>query len=165
VDGNHRAEFQLGWISAFGKEECCGKSRRTYSILRVYPNLPRSIVPLSDSDVVSAEISDFILKRAIERAVFEGWEMPFFSDSGFHTAFGYVVGTAPFKSEGDYRNYLKRLSLLAEFLEQHQENMQSGLAAGFTQPQAILEKALLSFDALVTATKQASSNEPGCDSI
>lgn len=105
---------------------------------------------LSDSDAMSGEILDFILKHAIERAVFEGWKMPFVSDSGFHTAFGYVVGTTPFKSEGDYRNYLKRLSLLPEFLEQHQENMQSGLAAGFTQPQAILEKALSSFDALVT---------------
>ncbi|MGK0238435.1 MAG: hypothetical protein ACI92G_001901 [Candidatus Pelagisphaera sp.] len=105
---------------------------------------------LSDNDVMSAEILDFILKHAIELGAFEGWKMPFVSDSGFHTTFGYVVGTTPFKNESDYRNYIKRLSLLPQLLEQHQENMRSGLAAGFTQPQAILEKTLSSFDALVT---------------
>lgn len=103
------------------------------------------------NDILSAEILAFILKHEIVLAEFAGWRIPFRSDAGFHSDFGYVIGSTPFNNETDYRYYLMRLSRLPEYLRQNLENMRAGLADGFTQPKEILGKILPSFEALVTA--------------
>lgn len=102
------------------------------------------------SDRLSAEILAFILKHDIALAEFEPWRIPFLSDSGFHSDFGYVVGATPFNNADDYRNYLKRLAALPDYLDQNVDNMRLGLANGFTQPKEILGKILPSFEAQVT---------------
>ena len=103
-------------------------------------------------DRLSAEILAFILKHDIALAEFDGWRIPFLSDSGFHSSFGYVVGSTPFKDEDDYRNYLRRLDSLSAYLDQNVENMRIGVAGGFTQPKEILGNILPSFEAQVTET-------------
>ena len=106
---------------------------------------------MSQSEAMSIEILDFILKHDIASAAFEPWRIPFVSDSGFHTTFGYVVSATPFETEKDYRHYLKRLERLPRFLEQNRANMRLGLSEGFSQPQAIIENLLPSFEALAEA--------------
>jgi len=106
---------------------------------------------ISQSEAMSVEILNFILKHDIASAAFEPWRIPFVSDSGFHTTFGYVVSATPFETEEDYRQYLKRLERLPRFLEQNKANMEMGLADGFSQPQAIIENLLPSFEALAEA--------------
>lgn len=103
---------------------------------------------VSDNDRMSARILDFILGQQIELADYDEWRIPFVSDSGFHNSFGYVVSSTPFLNELDYKNYLKRLAALPAYYDQHVENMRTGIMSGFTQPKAILEKVLPSFEAL-----------------
>jgi uncharacterized protein (DUF885 family) len=103
---------------------------------------------VSTADRISAEILGYILDQAIELHSFEVWRIPFVSDSGFHNTFGYVLSATPFKDEKDYRNYLKRLEALPGYYQQNVANMRAGLKAGFTQPRAILDNVLPSFEAL-----------------
>lgn len=105
---------------------------------------------LGPNDALSLEILNFILKHEIELGKFDGWRMPFLSDSGFHTYFGYVTSATPFNTKEAYQVYLKRLEAYPKFLKQNEENMRIGIAHGFTQPKAIMEKILPSFDAQVT---------------
>ncbi len=105
---------------------------------------------LDANDALSLEILKFILKHEIELGKFDGWRMPFLSDSGFHTYFGHVVSATPFNTKENYESYLLRLESYPEYLHQNLSNMRVGLADGFSQPKEILEKILPSFDAQVT---------------
>ncbi len=105
-------------------------------------------------DRLSAEILTFILKHDLALAEFDGWRIPFLSDSGFHSNFGYVIGSTPFEDEQDYRNYLNRLAAFPGYLDQNLENMRAGLASDFTQPKEILGNILPSFEAQVTASAE-----------
>ncbi len=105
--------------------------------------------PYSENDQLSAQILEFILDYAIEFAEFGHERIPFVSDSGFHNSFGYVLSATPFRNEQDYRNYLSRLQALPGYYRQHVENMRRGIRTGFTQPRAIMETVMPSFEALV----------------
>jgi uncharacterized protein (DUF885 family) len=107
--------------------------------------------PARTGNPLNADILGFILKHDIALGEFEPWRVPFLSDSGFHMNIGYVVSATRFESAADYRNYLLRLRALPRYFEQNTSNMQAGLDAGFTQPQAIMENILPSFESQVTA--------------
>ncbi|MHA7871977.1 MAG: DUF885 domain-containing protein [Hyphococcus sp.] len=104
---------------------------------------------LSEDDQFNADLLDFILKHDVALAAFDRWRIPFLADTGFHTNFGYVVRSAPFRTEKDYRDYLTRLRALPGYINQHIENMRQGLADGYTQPKEILPYILPSFESLV----------------
>ncbi len=104
----------------------------------------------SKNDQLSAKILGFILNSSIEFSKFGDERIPFVSDSGFHNQFGYVLSSTPFRNEQDYRNYLNRLKALPRYYEQHVDHMRRGLKTGFTQPQAIMQNVLPSFEGLVT---------------
>ncbi|MFQ5562554.1 MAG: DUF885 family protein, partial [Parvularculaceae bacterium] len=110
---------------------------------------------VGEEDRLSADLLRFILKHDIARAAFRPWRIPFLADTGFHTNFGYVVGATPFRTEKDYRDYLKRLSGLSGYLDRNVKNMRVGLADGFAQPKEILPYILPSFEAQVTETPEA----------
>jgi uncharacterized protein (DUF885 family) len=102
---------------------------------------------VSESEETSAEILHFILKHDVALAGFHAWRIPFVSDSGFHTTFGYLVGATPFRTKEDYEDYLKRLSALPGYLDQNIANMRQGIAEGYTQPKEILPLIMPSFEA------------------
>ena len=108
----------------------------------------------SGGDGLNAEILRFILKHEIALGEFAPWRIPFLSDAGFHMEIGYIVSSTRFESVEDYRSYLARLAALPEYFEQNRVNMQAGLDAGFTQPHAILDNIMPSFDAQVTETAE-----------
>lgn len=101
----------------------------------------------SDDDRLNASLLRFILKNAIDLGEFDGWRIPFLSDSGFQNEFSFVVDATPFRNEADYRAYLSRLEKLPAYLDQNVENMRQGLRDGFTQPKEILDGILPSFEA------------------
>jgi len=106
--------------------------------------------PAETGNSLNADILSFILKHDIALGEFEPWRVPFLSDSGFHMNIGYVVSSTRFETADDYRDYLFRLRALPRYFEQNTRNMQAGLDAGFTQPRAIMENILPSFDSQVT---------------
>jgi uncharacterized protein (DUF885 family) len=105
-------------------------------------------------DELSAGILAFILKHDIALGKFETWRMPFLSDAGFHMDIGYVVSSTRFEGADDFRDYLERLEALPGYFKQNLTNMQAGLDAGFTQPQAIMDNILPSFESQVIATAE-----------
>lgn len=101
----------------------------------------------SDDERLNVSLLRFILKHQIALAAFDGWRIPFLSDSGFQNEFSFVVDATPFANEADYRAYLTRLAALPAYLDQNVENMRQGLKDGFTQPKEILGGILPSFEA------------------
>ncbi|MFN3960425.1 MAG: DUF885 domain-containing protein [Parvularculaceae bacterium] len=102
---------------------------------------------IRDDDKLNVALLRFILKHDIAIAAFRPWRIPFLSDSGFHNAMGYVVAATNFRTESDYRNYLKRLSGLPAYVDQNIANMREGLVEGFVQPKEIMAGVLPSFEA------------------
>jgi uncharacterized protein (DUF885 family) len=109
-----------------------------------------SRLPTATGDALNSDILGFILKHDIALGKFEPWRIPFLSDAGFHMNIGYVVSSTRFETAEDYRDYLLRLRALPGYIEQNTSNMQAGLDAGFTQPQAIMANILPSFESQVT---------------
>ncbi|MEM9618757.1 MAG: DUF885 domain-containing protein [Pseudomonadota bacterium] len=104
---------------------------------------------LTKEDQLNADLFEFILKHEVALSEFDRWRIPFLADTGFHSNFGYVVSSTPFRTEKDYEDYLTRLRTLPTYINQHIENMRQGLADGFTQPKEILPFILPSFEAQV----------------
>ncbi len=126
--------------------------RRTQQAKAFLTRLNRINIPeLSDSELVNLEVLRFILRHDVALAKYDNWRIPILADSGFHLSMNYVVGSTPFRNEGDYRDYLARLKVLPDFIDQHIANMRQGLADGFTQPKQILDGIVPSFEALVVS--------------
>ena len=104
----------------------------------------------SADDKLNASLLRFILAHSVELGAYDGWRIPFLSDSGFHNEFSFVVDTTPFRNEADYRAYLTRLAALPAYLDQNVANMRQGIKDGFTQPKEILSGILPSFEAQAT---------------
>lgn len=105
---------------------------------------------LNEADQLSADLLNFILKHDIELADHNSWRTPFLADGGFHSDIGYLVGTTPFRTVNDYKDYIQRLRAIPGYLDQNVANMRTGLSDGFTQPKEILPTILPSFKAQVT---------------
>jgi len=104
---------------------------------------------LGEEERTNADLLAFILEHDLALAPYRAWRMPILADTGFHTDFSYAVGATPFRTESDYKQYLKRLAGLSGYIDQNIENMRLGLAEGFTQPKEILANILPSFEAQV----------------
>ena len=104
---------------------------------------------LSVEDQLNSNLLEFILKHDVTLGAYDSWRIPFLADTGFHSNFGYVVSSTPFRTEKDYQDYITRLSALPTYIEQNIENMRQGLADGFTQPKEILPYIIPSFEAQV----------------
>jgi uncharacterized protein (DUF885 family) len=107
---------------------------------------------MTADDKLNADLLRFILKHDVALAAYNSWRIPFLSDSGFHNGMGYVVSATAFRTESDYRAYLKRLAALPGYIDQNIANMRQGLADGFAQPKEILGGILPSFDAQAAPT-------------
>lgn len=114
------------------------------------------LASVSEGERLSADLLQFILKHDVALSAFDRWRIPFLSDTGFHSDFGYVVGATPFGTKEDYEDYIARLKALPAYLDQNVANMRQGLADGFTQPKEILPLIMPSFEAQVA--KDAASH-------
>ncbi len=81
---------------------------------------------------------------------FREYEMPLNSDTYF---WGELAATArrPFKTEADYRNFLRQLDQVPRYFADETTNMRAGLARGFTSPKVTL----LGRDATIAAVAEA----------
>ncbi|WP_297509233.1 DUF885 family protein [Flavobacterium sp.] len=73
--------------------------------------------------------------------------------SGTHLTMGQYAGAEsaqPFKNEKDYRNFLKRMDLFAQWMDSAQVYMKKGMAKNYVLPKALAEKLLPQFEEMVT---------------
>jgi uncharacterized protein (DUF885 family) len=89
---------------------------------------PRKI----DYAVYRAQVAAFV-----EAQRFREYEQPVNADSAFWSDITYIA-RKPFKTEAEYRAYLKQLADLPRYFGEETENMRAGLARGFTPPKVTL---------------------------
>ena len=65
--------------------------------------------------------------------------MPFNSDSGFYSNWTRLPEETEFGSVTDYANYLGRLTMLPEIMDEYIELMREGIRIGMTQPRVVLD--------------------------
>jgi uncharacterized protein (DUF885 family) len=73
---------------------------------------------------------------------------------GMHLTMAQLAGgtsAQPFKTEKDYRDFLKRMDLYTVWLDSAQANMKKGVAKGIVLPKVITQKIIPQFDDMITA--------------
>lgn len=97
---------------------------------------------LSAEGRLNHDLFRFILGHRVRLASHPMHRMPMMSVFGFHTAVLRMHDAMPFQTAADYERYLARLRALGAYFDQRIENLRTGLAEGFTQPQEILDALL-----------------------
>ncbi len=93
---------------------------------------------MSESNQVSYLILKAQLERRLSEIKFKTYQMPFLSDSGFHTQYNRLNLEVPLKTEQHYRDYIARLKALPAYFEQNIRNMEKGIARGFSMPKVVM---------------------------
>ncbi|ESQ78896.1 DUF885 family protein [Asticcacaulis sp. YBE204] len=88
------------------------------------------------------ERDDYIVYKTqidalIDGQVFRDYEKPLNSDSAFWSDLAYGA-SGSFRTETDYRNYIKQLNDVPRYFDQNIDNMRAGLKRGFTPPKVTL---------------------------
>jgi len=92
---------------------------------------------LSETEQISAELLKFILQDQINYYEFEQYLNPLLSDAGFHSSLTYLV--RPLNNYTQVKEYLNKLSVLPNFVDQHFVNLREGLEKGMSQPLIIFK--------------------------
>ena len=93
---------------------------------------------LSTQDKVNYQIFKAQLTQRLNDLHFKSYQIPFTSDSGFHTEIMRLPEQQPLRNELDFNNYLSRLQQIPRYFEQHKANMRAGLARGFSMPRLVM---------------------------
>ena len=91
---------------------------------------------LSREDQVSLAVFRATMEADHSNAVRRTWEAPFNSDTFFWTGF---APREAWRDEQDWRNYIGRLRDLPRHFGEHIDNMERGLARGWSVPRASLD--------------------------
>jgi uncharacterized protein (DUF885 family) len=92
---------------------------------------------LSPSEQVNFAVYRAQVTALAEALRFREYEQPVNADSAFWTNITYSA-RRPFKSEADYRNFIKQMGEMPRYFDEHAANMRAGLARGFTPPKVTL---------------------------
>ena len=90
---------------------------------------------LSETDMISAELLQFVLQDKVDYYELERYLNPLLSDAGFHSSLNYRVRQLTNYKQA--KDYLDNLSALPEFVDQHFVNLREGLSKGVSQPRVI----------------------------
>ncbi|WP_444994075.1 DUF885 domain-containing protein [Aliikangiella sp. IMCC44359] len=93
---------------------------------------------LSTEDKINYQIFKQQLERRVKQIEFKSYQIPFLSDSGFHTQMMRLSKSVPLKTTEDYENYLKRLGSIPVFFQQNIDNMRDGLKRDFSMPRVVM---------------------------
>ncbi|TQV71660.1 DUF885 domain-containing protein [Aliikangiella marina] len=94
---------------------------------------------LAREDQINYQIFQRQLERRISEIEYQTYQIPFLSDSGFHTSIMRMHTSIPLKNIKDYQNYLERLKAVPEFFAENQRNMEKGLARGYSMPKVVMK--------------------------
>ena len=140
-------------------EENREKRRRFYrSILEKLQAIDRD--RLDADDQLNYDVFRYTLSRRLELLGFDLHLLPIDQGGGTLPAtfpvFGSGKGGHPFHTVRDYENFLKRIPGFVEWMDTAIANMRRGMARGFVQPRALMEKVLPQLAAMVVDEPQQS---------
>ncbi len=94
---------------------------------------------LDFQDQVSLQMQQAFLQEIIADNGFKEYQMPITAEGSFHVDLATMHRYTSFKTTEDYQNHIKRMQQIPRVIQQHIENMRTGLKRGFTQPQVIIQ--------------------------
>ncbi len=94
---------------------------------------------LNRQDRLSLRIFEHVLREDVAASKFAAYEIPITVDSGFHISFARLPTRTPLGTSDDFENYIARLEAFPAYVNQHIDNMRSGLERGMTLPKVVLE--------------------------
>jgi uncharacterized protein (DUF885 family) len=117
-------------------------------VLKALETIPRDQLPPAaqlDYDVYKPQIEVLVASQRLR-----DYEMPANSDSSFWGDFNDAVDK-PFRTEEDYRNFLKQMQDIPRYFAENTANMRDGLKRGFTPPAVTMQGR----DAAISAVSEA----------
>ena len=84
--------------------------------------------------IYSKQIDDFI--TGVET---QSYLLPFNSDSGFYMGWLRIPEQTDFQKARDYSDYLSRIGMISDIMDEYITLMRMGIETGFTQPGVVLE--------------------------
>lgn len=108
---------------------------------------------LSAPDQLTFALLDNEIKSRLDLMKFPGDLLPLDQYGGLPVQvaqFGGGQDIQPLKTVENYRNYLKRLNKIPEWVDQAITNMRAGIERGVVQPKILIERALPSLEALTS---------------
>ncbi|MCS5614726.1 MAG: DUF885 domain-containing protein [Candidatus Marinimicrobia bacterium] len=112
--------------------------KKNKSILSKLENLNRE--KLDAGDKLNYDLFQKNIKRNIAAHPFKDYLMPVDQMGGLQINFPNLVDITPFRNRGDFDNYLARLSLFPEYVDQIIALMREGLKENITPPKIVLQK-------------------------
>lgn len=131
--GQHQYDHLLMDVSESGYAKW---AKKTESFLKKLASIPYD--QLSNEDQINYQIFETQLKRRLSQHKFKTYQIPFLSDSGFHTQAMWLNNDFRLKTPKDYQNYLQRLGAIPVFFQQNIDNMNKGLSRGFSMPKVVM---------------------------
>ena len=131
--GQHQYDHILMDVSESGYAKW---AKKTESFLKKLDSIP--FEQLSNEDQINYQIFESQLNRRLSQYKFKTFQIPFLSDSGFHTEVMWLNNHYRLKNLKDYQNYLQRLEAIPAFFQQNIDNMNNGLARGFSMPRVVM---------------------------
>ncbi len=132
--GDHSRNDELSDMSLAAIER---RVERRRDVLRRFEEMDTS--GLTAADRVNARMFERQLRASVEGFEFGGYQMPLNADSGFHMGFARMHRPMPFRTPGDYDDYIARMRAIPAYFEQQQDHMRAGIERGFTLPRVTLE--------------------------
>jgi uncharacterized protein (DUF885 family) len=111
---------------------------------------------LDDEDALNHELLTDRVGTALEALTFDEERIPFISGDGFYTTPDYVALNTVLRDEADAEAWLARLATLPDYFAIETANLARGVATGWTQPRATVERAIADLRAQATQTPRDS---------
>ena len=115
-----------------------GRHKKNKTILRKLENLNRE--QLDPNDKLNYDLFHKNITRNIAAHPFKDYLMPVDQMGGVQINFPNLVDITPFRNQNDFDNYLARLFLFPEYMDQIIALMQEGLKNNITPPKIVLQK-------------------------
>ncbi|MGI4842890.1 MAG: DUF885 domain-containing protein [Janthinobacterium lividum] len=132
--GEHRFDASLADTSLAARAAAAEHTRQVLAEIR---QLERA--ELEDQDRISYDLFIAQRERSLAADAFTAFDpQPLNSVDGLQVRLPRLVAAMPFTSELDYRNYLGRLAALPAHVDGLVEQLRAGMAAGWTQPAAVM---------------------------
>jgi len=146
----------VGWPQYEGRMEITIAPAAIANSKVLYQRMARELLAarvdgLSPANALSHELLSWDVNRAIDGLKFPAHLMPIDQFGGVPMVLanmGSGEQAQPLKTPADYANYLKRLKRLPEFSRQAMANMRQGMQQGYTAPRALIDTALVAFNAM-----------------
>ena len=114
------------------------RHKKNETILNKLENLDRE--KLNVGDKLNYDLFHKKITRNIAAHSFKDYLMPVDQMGGLQISFPNLVDITPFRNRGDFDNYLTRLSLFPEYVDQIIVLMSEGLKENITPPKIVLQK-------------------------